>query len=197
MSKRKRVDEGAKVVSHGLLLYKHDVDGSNPHAIHFLLGLIPQRNWWTVFKGLPEEGETPYESALREFREETGMVDPLVLAKLSSAESLKPETTLHAKVGSGKDLNIFLIEASHISESSFDVSKVVKINQGYMSGRPEIVAIRWLTLQQALTGVDGAKIYKSQQDLLKEAHRFIEDKGSGKAKSVVHYDTSGDDEGES
>ena len=43
-----------------------------------------------------------------------------------------------------------------------------------MKGQPEIVKIRWLTFEEALDGINGgAKIYKSQQGILKQAHEFL------------------------
>ena len=141
--------------------------------IQFLLGMIPQRNWWTVFKGLPdnndekEEEETPYETALREFEEETGTKGLL--------SKIEPEHTLTGSVNKYKKLEIYLQDGSNFDESKFDLSKVVKIDSGYMKGQPEIIKIQWLTLDEALiTGMDGgAKIYKSQQHILKQAHDFL------------------------
>jgi 8-oxo-dGTP pyrophosphatase MutT (NUDIX family) len=183
MSKRKRasdsIDRVSVVVSYGLLLYQqHDDDAS---SIRFLLGLIPQRNWWTVFKGLPEgPDESPHETAMREFREETGVSDQVASLLFggpsTNACAFEPETTLHAKVGSSKDLCIFLVNGSRIQEADFNMDRVAKIDQGYMQGRPEIVAMRWLSLEQALQGVEGAKIYKSQVQLLQQANQFLLDK---------------------
>jgi 8-oxo-dGTP pyrophosphatase MutT (NUDIX family) len=186
MSKRKRetADRGDRtasnrVNSYGILLYKQDSDSNR-----FLLGLIPQRNWWTVFKGLPEGDETPHETAIREFHEETGISNAF--------PGLSPETTLHATVGSGKtakDLHVYLVKGSHIKQSSFNANKVVKIDQGYMKGAPEIVEIRWMTLEEALDGNGGAKIYTSQQQLLRDAHKFLCDK---KAKTPQKESDSDD-----
>lgn len=188
MPKRKRENDGTSSrVSYGLLLYKIDdslVNGrisgadrsvtkeheSRAPVIRFLLGLVPQRNWWTVFKGLPEPNETPPKTALREFIEETGIVD--AASSLGSVLS-SPEMELHTRVGSSKTLSIFLIEGSAIRESSFDVEKVVTIDQGCMKGHPEIVKIRWLTLQEALDGADKAKIYSSQREMIQQAQMFL------------------------
>lgn len=178
--------------SYGVLPYKiedHELGETKQTesiSIRFLLGLIPQRNWWTVLKGLPEPEETPQETAIREFREETGIVDTQVLSQLSrSLEHLTTEETLQAKVKSSmKQLNIFLVDGSYINESSFDVSKVVRIDQGYMKGRPEIVAIRWLTMEQAINGFSGAKIYLSQQSLLREACRRMQSEYLNKLKNI-------------
>lgn len=162
-AKRKMTEAlGDRIVSYGVLLYKKD--GINKER-RFLLGLIPQRNWWTVFKGMPSsKNESPTETALREFEEETGTS--------GIVEKITPEKTLMGKAGK-KDLVIFLQEGSEFDVESFDIEKVVKIDSGYMQGQPEIVAIQWLTLKQALEGVDGAKIYKSQENILCGAHEFI------------------------
>ena len=136
--KRKRETSSNRPVSAGVLLYKKE-----SHVTKYLLGLVPQRNFWTVFKGMPsDDGETLEETALREFQEETGTENVL-------GDKLKPETTLRGKTAK-KDLVIFLQKGSHVQESMFDIDKVVKIDQGYMKGKPEIVAIRWLTKSQAL-----------------------------------------------
>jgi 8-oxo-dGTP pyrophosphatase MutT (NUDIX family) len=151
--------------------------------VRFLLGLIPQRNWWTIFKGLPntnEDGvvvESSQETALREFQEETSIVWP-------GGTVLIPELTLQGSVGSGKNkkkLVIFLVQAvTSISTDQFDVSKVIQIDKGYMKGQPEIVAIQWLSYRQATNGIATtdtnnklAKIYTSQRGILEEAHQYL------------------------
>ncbi|GKZ00888.1 hypothetical protein MPSEU_001040500 [Mayamaea pseudoterrestris] len=209
MSKRKReTDCGiakGKVVSFGLLLYKCDSDQNIASSssvassktkldIRFLVGLIPQRNWWTVFKGLPEGSETPYETAMREFKEETGILDASIISRLSASLEQQKSTTLHAKVGSSKDLHIFLVDGAFVAESNFDSSRVAKIDQGYMKGKPEIIAIQWLSLEQALQGTNGAKLYTSQHALLREAHQFVVlTKETEKNQRKATLDTKGDE----
>jgi 8-oxo-dGTP pyrophosphatase MutT (NUDIX family) len=209
--------KAGEIVSYGILLYKrgincerttttttttndHDNNDNNQKPqqrqqqvekhddeIRFLLGLIPQRNWWTVFKGLPdtnEQGvvvESPHETALREFQEETSIAWTGTL--------LNPELTLHGHVGAGKNkkkLVIYLVQdgsgdnCNCISTNQFDVSKVVKIDSGYMKGQAEIVAIQWLSYHQAMNGIMSAdtnnklaKIYTSQRGILEEAYKYL------------------------
>jgi 8-oxo-dGTP pyrophosphatase MutT (NUDIX family) len=138
---------------------------SSSNNIRFLLGLIPQRNWWTVFKGLPDGKESPYETAVREFEEETGTLGLL--------QNFQPLATLHGRAGK-KRLEIFLHEGSFFDpKKHFCSDRVVTIDDGYMQGKPEIVDVRWMTMDEALSGVDGAKIYKSQQNILEEAHAIL------------------------
>eukprot|EP00977_Amphora_coffeiformis_P017294 scaffold5538_cov159-Amphora_coffeaeformis.AAC.12 len=168
--KRKRGDTGKRLVSYGVLLYKRV--GNQPDGIRFLLGMIPQRNAWTVFKGMPSQkddgsDESPAETALREFEEETGSQG------LLSLQEFRPEATLHGRA-SKKHLEIYLHEGSFFDEQeSFFAERVVKIDEGYMKGRPEIIAVRWLTLQQAMEGADLAKVYKSQEPILQEAFAIL------------------------
>ena len=168
------------VVSYGVLLYKQRpvaVDADKNDSIQFLLGLIPQRNWWTVFKGLPEPGESPEKTAWREFQEETGWRPEA--GNIPTALQTNPLTTLHGRVGNKKRLEIFLYEGGSFFdnvEQHFCLERVVKIDSGYMKGKPEIVAVQWLTLHEALTGTNnagGAMIYKSQQNILKDAHEIL------------------------
>lgn len=143
-------------------MYKRDIDSSR---IQYLLGKIPQGNFWTVFKGLPEENETPMETALREFAEETGNANVLRSIDVDAP-------ILKGRVGK-KDLFIYLVEGSDISESIFNMENVVRIDSGYMEGQPEIIAIQWLTYLQAMEGCAGAKIYNSQQSILQQAEALL------------------------
>jgi hypothetical protein len=173
VKKRKREGGGSRIVSYGVLLYKRVADTEKEAAvsIQFLLGLIPQRTNWTVFKGVPNDGdgdnrESPEETALREFEEETGTKG------LLTCQNFRPEATLHGRAGK-KHLEIFLHEGSFFQESDFFLERVVKIDSSYMKGKPEIVAVRWLDLHQALDGVQGAVVYKSQENILREAHDIL------------------------
>jgi hypothetical protein len=171
VKKRKREGGGSRIVSYGILLYKRVTDlEEEASSVQFLLGLIPQRTNWTVFKGVPDEDgdkkESPEETALREFEEETGTKD------LLTSRHFRPEATLHGRAGK-KHLEIFLHEGSFFQESDFCLERVVKIDSSYMKGKPEIVAVRWMDLRQALEGVQGAAVYKSQEDILREAHNIV------------------------
>jgi len=195
-NKRKRGGDRTtkRIVSYGILLYKRRTveeeeeqeeaaAASGPH-IQFLLGLIPQRTNWTVFKGVPDDAkgdETPYETALREFNEETGAPPGLL-----TLETFRPEATLHGRAGR-KHLEIYLHEGSFFRRKDhFCPERVVKIDNnddgggGYMQGMPEIVDVQWMTLKEALVdgkssikGGGGATIYKSQENILKEAHEIL------------------------
>jgi len=146
-------------------------------SFQYLLGLVPQRNFWTVFKGMPDDSTDSgnlVKTALREFEEETGTSNVL--------KSIDPETTLRGAT-TKKDLVIFLQEGSHVTEDCFDIEKVVKIDQGYMKGQPEIISIRWLTLSEAVNGTtDGAKLYPSQKGILEQAESFLQNKEEEQGK---------------
>jgi 8-oxo-dGTP pyrophosphatase MutT (NUDIX family) len=165
--------------SYGILFYKQE----DTSEIRYLLGLIPQGNAWTVFKGLPETDELPQETAVREFQEETSLTFPY-----PEWENCPIKTKLYG-ITSKKLLEIYLISAPLSSSSSspgseldisrFNVDKVVKIDSGYMAGKPEIVEIRYLSMKQAIEGVPGrgmskvAKIYKSQVGILEQAETIL------------------------
>lgn len=154
-------------VSFGILLYKEAEEGEYT----FLLGKIPQGNAWTVFKGLPDDGETPHQTAIREFREETSI--PFPFDDLSECKV----TTLFGRT-SNKLLEIYLVKApENFSIAAFDVESIVKIDSGYMEGKPEIIEIQFLTKQQAVEGTKArkglAKIYKSQIGILDHAQEYL------------------------
>ena len=131
--------------------------------------------------------ESPYETAVREFDEETGSTGLL--------KDFKPIATLHGKAGK-KQLRIFLQEGSFFDpEEHFCLEKVVTIDSDYMHGKPEIVRVRWMTLGQALNGVDGAKIYTSQQNIIRKAHEILtkqasEEAGKGKGNEKPEVSVS-------
>lgn len=187
---RANLNNSMPPTSYGVLLYRRlQQEGiqnkSNTSKIEYLLGLIPQRNFWTVFKGLPEAGETPHETALREFAEETGTMqnsqnrDNTTSTAAAALTELSPVATLHGQVGKKKKkLVIFLQSAPQgfFDTSFFDISKVVTIDSGYMEGKPEIVAIQWLSFEEALNGTNDEKrpkIYPSQIPLLEQAENIL------------------------
>lgn len=56
------------ILSCGIIIARRD-EG------RWLFLLLRAYSYWDFPKGLPEEGETPFQAALREVREETGLVD--------------------------------------------------------------------------------------------------------------------------
>ena len=201
------------------------------YEFQYLLGLIPKRNFWTVFKGVSEEAgrngksESPFETAVREFEEESSLQFPYKYnsndnyndedegggdkphnekkeksggkddedrrrCALDFANEIWPppelsakttgsvpflSTVLHGITSRRKLLEIYLLPdpdesivtaqcegndsttppamtppRKRLDISKFDVDNVVKIDSGYMKGRPEIVQLAWLTKRQAV-----------------------------------------------
>ena len=143
----------------------------------YLLGLIPQGNSWTVFKGLPENDERPEEIAIREFEEESSLDFPY---NRKDWKSCPVRSELYGVTSTKKLLHIFLIPAPpELAISKFNVDNVVKIDAGRYSGVPEIIEIKYLTKRQAIEGMVGrgktkaAKIYKSQVSILERADLIL------------------------
>ncbi len=177
--------------SHGILLYRNpsannEKNGENESDmkkwnnifqqsdVRYLLGLIPQGNSWTVFKGLPEPNERPEETATREFEEETSLKFPY------DYKTWPVKAELYGVTSTKKLLHIYLMEApSDLETKKFDVDKVVKIDSGRFAGVPEIIEIKFLTKKQAIAGIPGrgktkaAKIYKSQVSILERADAIL------------------------
>lgn len=181
------------VTSYGILFYRDPQNNNRrveddsetatvikPQCLEFeyLLGLIPQGNSWTVFKGLPEGDEKPHETAMREFEEETSLDFPYSKADWKHHCEIKAE--LYGVTSTKKLLQIFLIRAPPMLDvSKFEIDKVVKIDSGRFSGVPEIIEIKFLTKKQAVEGTCGtgkykvAKIYKSQISILERADMIL------------------------
>ena len=104
---------------------------SRREQFEYLLGLIPQGNSWTVFKGLPEgNNEQPEETAIREFEEESSLTFPYNNNNNNYNWDKKYEI-LYGVTSTKKLLQIYLIPAPlDIDISKFDISNVVKIDKG-------------------------------------------------------------------
>ena len=104
---------------------------SRGEQFEYLLGLIPQGNSWTVFKGLPEgNNEQPEETAIREFEEESSLTFPYNNDNSNYNWDKKYEI-LYGVTSTKKLLQIYLIPAPlDIDISKFDISNVVKIDKG-------------------------------------------------------------------
>ena len=194
--------------SYGILLYReavasndkndngNDTDdnegitsGVETSQFQYLLGLIPQGNSWTVFKGPPENNERPEETAMREFEEESSLDFPY---NQDNWESCPVKSELYGVTSTKKLLQIFLIPAPpELDISKFNVDNVVKIDNGRFSGLPEIIEIKFLTKKQAIEGIRGqgknkvAKIYKSQISILERADTILNNKSA-----AVHGDST-------
>lgn len=103
----------------------------------WLLGHATGQKHWDIFKGMPDEGEAPHETALRELREETGIVLP---------STVLTDTGVHA-YRADKKLHIFAafmdVEPSVLQCTSF--FKHPKSEQTI----PEMDAFAWFTPEEA------------------------------------------------
>lgn len=86
------------LISSGLLLYRQRP--GQPAEVFLLHPGGPffakkDKGWWSIPKGLPEEGESLEDAALREFKEETGYTFSAELLPLGSVKQ-KGGKTVHA-----------------------------------------------------------------------------------------------------
>jgi predicted NUDIX family NTP pyrophosphohydrolase len=148
--------EATKSISYGVLPYRIAND-----RVEFLLGLVPQESYWTVFKGAKESDEDEHSAAKREFTEETSFGWP-------SDATFDDNKVLSGKTRN-KELKIWLVEMSTLDINGFDSSKVVPIDSGQWAGQPEIVKIEWMDGDTAM-----ARMPKSQKSMIKQAEGMIQ-----------------------
>jgi len=211
----KLVDRPSYPTSYGILFYreqliedvvenKNNTNRKTRRRKHFeyLLGLIPQRNSLTMFKGLPEGNERPRATAIREFEEESSLTFPYKKNNINNNNNREKEEEdydfdwdnkyeiLYGVTSTKKLLQIYLLPApSDLDISKFDIDKVMKIDNGFWAGKPEIVQLFFLTKNQAIKGTSTstgnnnngkttkvARIYKSQISILERAETILNEK---------------------
>lgn len=149
------------IKSAGILLYRVPETGSEPE-VFLVRANLPNRKaeMWGVPKGRTEEGETLFDTAIREFREETGNEAP---------DDVNYTLLPPFKVNSGKVINIYTGNsgAEHIEWQKTKVAVNTVTRGGTIQFHRETRDGRWFTLTQAYE-----KIGTGQKGLLQlfEAH---------------------------
>ena len=98
----------------------------------WLLGHVTGNKQWDIFKGLPEAGETPIETALRELKEETGLVLP---------KDTLVDTGIHSYLPK-KSLGVFMACVDNIELSSLQCTSMFTNNRTGQE-QPELNAFAW------------------------------------------------------
>ena len=149
-----------KPISYGVLPYR-----LFEKRIEFLLGMPPQGNYWTVFKGAKNEGESGHEAAKREFREETGFIIPPEMR-------FDDSKILTGVVGKGKrqkELKIWLVEMPDLQIVDFNTANVLPIDAGDYAGQPEIVKLEWVVAETAVE-----RMPVSQKPMIAQAEGYLD-----------------------
>ena len=126
-------------------------------ALQFFLGhpggpFFTDRNkgWWSIFKGMPEEGEELLQTAQREFFEETGIKAAPPFLPLESIKQ-KGGKTVWAWAFRGSWEETQGIKCNHI-----------RIEWPYKSGKwqtyPEVDEARWFSYKEACEYINAAQI---------------------------------------
>lgn len=106
--------------------------------------------WWTVPKGLPEDGEELFETALREFGEETGITPKPPFIPLGEI-----------KQKGGKWVHAWAFEGDWQEEDGIRCN-TFKVEWPYKSGKwqehPEIDRAGWFTYPEACQKINRAQI---------------------------------------
>jgi predicted NUDIX family NTP pyrophosphohydrolase len=118
---------------------------------------------WSIPKGLIDPGEDPYETAQREFREETGCIVQNHFIPLSPV-----------KMKSGKVVHAWAVEGN--CDTSAIKSNTFTMEWPPRSGRqqefPEVDKAAWFGVEEAKQ-----KINRGQVGLLDELQHFLSEKG--------------------
>lgn len=105
--------------------------------------------WWTVPKGLPEEGEELLAAARREFTEETGWPTPADGYLPLGSVKQKGGKTVHAWAFEGE------ADARSLASNTFRVEWPLK--SGRWQSVPEVDRAEWFPLDSAHTKINAAQ----------------------------------------
>lgn len=141
-----------KNISAGLLMYRRYGEEwqlflAHPGGPYFEK---KDEGWWTIPKGLPEAGEEPLETAIREFREETGI--PINGPYLPLGR---------IKQKGGKWVHAWAFEGDWQEEKGIRCN-TFKVEWPYKSGRwqeyPEVDRVGWFSYEEACRKINAAQI---------------------------------------
>ena len=116
-------------------------------TIYFLLGLERSNNKWSGFVGGSETGETPQQTALREFHEETTMS----FLKLNDyiIETLKLTLPVIEKTKTGKKVYLWFVRfPPELNQADFHKNQL-KTNEPTLKEKSDIT---WFSLAQIENG---------------------------------------------
>lgn len=143
--------KGKAKISAGLLMFKR-----SQGCLKFLLAhpggpFFQQKDegWWTIPKGLPEMGEELLQTAIREFREETGIISAPPYLPLGEVKQ-KGGKTVHAWAFEGE-----WEESSGIQCNSFRMEWPLK--SGKYQSFPEVDQAAWMDSKTALRKINEAQ----------------------------------------
>lgn len=103
----------------------------------WLLGHATGQRHWDIFKGMPDPGETPVETALRELREESGLVIPTSVLEDMGIHAYRP----------GKQLHIFRVQMD-VDRTRLACTSVFEHPKTHAS-IPEMDAFFWYSPEEA------------------------------------------------
>lgn len=141
-------------ISAGIIVYR-----KTPKGLKFLI-LYHGHNYWNFPKGKIESEEKSFPAALREVREETGLVRHLL--KFNNYFKTYEKFTFWRTIG-GKKIKIFKIVIFYLAETRQKLIKISDEHEGY----------GWFTYKEA---VEILSRYKDSQRILKQAYEFLRSK---------------------
>lgn len=102
---------------------------------------------WSIVKGQIEHGEDPWETARREFREETGWEVP----------DIDPIDLGHITQKSGKRVDAFAV-ASDFDVETFEPGMFEMVWRGRLRTFPEVDRVRWVSVADAAKRLNQAQV---------------------------------------
>jgi predicted NUDIX family NTP pyrophosphohydrolase len=137
--------------SAGILLYRMDNSGPQFLLVHPGGPYFRKKDkgWWTIPKGIPEEGEKLENTAIREMKEETG-IDVTGLRPLGSIKQ-KGGKEVHAWAATGH-----WNEEDGLPENTFEIEWPPR--SGKKQAFPEIDKAEWMTYEKARDCINQAQI---------------------------------------
>ncbi|MFQ5990679.1 MAG: NUDIX hydrolase [Candidatus Methylomirabilales bacterium] len=135
-------------VSSGGVLYRRGVEGPEIAIIGLRGGTV-----WALPKGLVESGEDPEQTALREVREETGLIGRC-MEKLGEIEYWFVDRQAGHRIH--KRVHFYLFEHTGGDPSQHDF---------------EVEEVRWVSLAEALTRLS----YQSERETVEKATKILQE----------------------
>jgi len=141
----------------------------------FLLVQHSNGQHWSHPKGHPNSGETPFETAIREIREE-GNVDVTLIDGFQMQEAWNLPDGRRKEVVFYLGKKIDSAGENRIGGREMDIALTTRKSERRLSGEVEILGRVWLSYQEALERIT----YEAGRRVLRGAMEFLKLQGGGR-----------------